>query len=421
MIAVRLGTPAEFAAELRAAAGFQAAGPARRSGAGAVDRLLAAARRLRANPRSAAVLRTLGELAPIWWLARAYVAGGAIALIAGIAWSIGHPELPRFSSGTVTLLVFAALAAGSLWLGVRGRRTNAARPAIVAANVALAIAAIPVAAHVLGTRAPVVQVFVAMPADVSVRRPDLLRPGDPEPLSVRPRRPPPPGRPDLRRVRPAAERRRPRGARPVPARPRHGRRAAHLQLVPRPLLRAEDDLRRAPVCVALRHAAAGAHAAAPAQELAGWSRRPAGCGSILSERLGERADRPLVDRADDEDRLVRAGLGQLAQVRRDPLGVPSSGGASSVDRAARPRRGPARRGRRRCARSPPGRGRPRSAAASISAFSAAKPSGVLPYQSYQVFQASTCGSAIPASAARCCRSSAAGGAPAAGSSTASST
>ena len=38
------------------------------------------------------------------------------------------------------------------------------------------------------------------------------------------------------------------------------------------------------------------------------------------QRLAERANRALSDRADDEDSLVRVGLGELVQARRDPVG-----------------------------------------------------------------------------------------------------
>jgi hypothetical protein len=162
-IAARLGPPDRFAAELRAAAGIQPAGPAPHARRAWLERVAAALDRLRANPRVAAAQGWLLELAPIWWLARAYVAGAVVALIAGIAWSIGHPELPRFSNASVTALVFAALAAASLWLGVRSRRDPGGprrRGARAAINVALAIAVIPVVQHGFGIRAPVEVVVV---------------------------------------------------------------------------------------------------------------------------------------------------------------------------------------------------------------------------------------------------------------------
>jgi hypothetical protein len=166
-IAARLGSPADFAQELRAAAGIQAAVPpaAAARTRGSLERISAAVERLLEHPRVAAARRPLGELAPIWWLARAYVAGGALALVAGIAWSIGHPELPRFTNATVTVLVFAGLAAGSLWLGIRTRGATRGRRVLTAVNLVLAIAAIPVAAHVLGTRAPVQEVVVSLPTE----------------------------------------------------------------------------------------------------------------------------------------------------------------------------------------------------------------------------------------------------------------
>ena len=67
-IAARLGPPEEFAAELRAAAGLHAPAPVRRDR----GRLIELARRIAADPQ-------VRRLVPIWWVARAYVAVGAVA------------------------------------------------------------------------------------------------------------------------------------------------------------------------------------------------------------------------------------------------------------------------------------------------------------------------------------------------------
>lgn len=162
----RLGSPSRFAAELRTAAGLSTTPlvvPERGAGA----RFLAAARDLRTDPRIAAVLRVLHELAPLWWLARAYVAGAALALAGGGAWSIRHPSLPHVGgSAALGAAVLLALAAGSVWLGMRGRRAFAGggdrgrdrvRGArlIVALNLALAIVAVPVVLHLVNRPLPV--------------------------------------------------------------------------------------------------------------------------------------------------------------------------------------------------------------------------------------------------------------------------
>jgi hypothetical protein len=161
-VSARLGPPERFADELRAAAGLQP-GIAAPRGPGIRERLAA----LAAHPRVAAARGWLVELAPIWWLVRAYVAAGLVALVAGIGWSAEHPELPRFSSATGTTLVLAALVGASLWLGVRSRRHPGEavhRRVRLAVNAVLAVALLPVALHVWNGRARFTEVIVSEPA-----------------------------------------------------------------------------------------------------------------------------------------------------------------------------------------------------------------------------------------------------------------
>jgi hypothetical protein len=75
-IAARLGPAADFAADLRASAGLP---PAPRGSAAPRSRLRDLARHP-AVGRTASVLR---ELAPVWWIARAYVAVAALASLTG--------------------------------------------------------------------------------------------------------------------------------------------------------------------------------------------------------------------------------------------------------------------------------------------------------------------------------------------------
>lgn len=128
-IAARLGPPEEFAAELRAAAGLQAT-PAARLG---YRELL---RRVAGDPRVAQLRR----LAPIWWVARAYVVVAVIALLVGASWSLTYPILPRIGSGAWALVAIAAAAIASVWLGL-------SRRSFWPAELVLLVAAVPVLVH----------------------------------------------------------------------------------------------------------------------------------------------------------------------------------------------------------------------------------------------------------------------------------
>jgi hypothetical protein len=138
-LAARVGPPEEFAAELRAAAGLHPPAAPRRE-----RRLVAVARRLVGDPQ-------LRRLVPIWWVARAYVAVGAIALILGSSWSIRYPFVPHVAGGLGGLLAIVAAIVVSVWLGLRTRSR-------LVLELALAVAAIPVLVHLSHPTAPRPQV-----------------------------------------------------------------------------------------------------------------------------------------------------------------------------------------------------------------------------------------------------------------------
>jgi hypothetical protein len=141
-IAARLGPPADFAAELRAAAGLTAGVPARPRR----DRLVTFWR----SPRTISLKRVLVELAPLWWVARAYVVVALIAWAVDAQWSVTAPFVPKIgiggpgSAGTGLLLLTVALAL-SVALGLWERRRGGPGAVSVAVNVFLAIAALPLA------------------------------------------------------------------------------------------------------------------------------------------------------------------------------------------------------------------------------------------------------------------------------------
>jgi len=127
---VRLGPPDRFARELRVAAGLPEGRPERR-------RLLA---RIGAHPRVAAAGRLARELAPVWWVARAFVAFTLVAQLFGDDWSIRYPAFTSLLGDPLGWILLAGAIAGSVALGRRERRGTTGRWAVVL-NVAVALAA----------------------------------------------------------------------------------------------------------------------------------------------------------------------------------------------------------------------------------------------------------------------------------------
>ena len=142
-VSARLGPAEDFAAELRTAAGLV---PPRR--ATEELRLLDAARRLARDPR----VQELRRLAPIWWVVRAYLLVAAIALAAGSSWSLRYFLVPHLGPAWLGLLVIAAAAALSIWIGLR---TPRATHLVVLGNVVLLALAIPVLRHFQHRQLPV--------------------------------------------------------------------------------------------------------------------------------------------------------------------------------------------------------------------------------------------------------------------------
>jgi hypothetical protein len=143
-VSARLGPAEDFAAELRTAAGLQV--PSRRTGS--EPRLLVGLRRLARDPR----VRELGRLAPIWWVARGYLAVAAIALLAGAAWSSRYFFLPHVRTGSLGLAVILAAILLSIWIGLRTKGSNRLMWLV---NVVVLAAAAPVLVHFEHRQVPV--------------------------------------------------------------------------------------------------------------------------------------------------------------------------------------------------------------------------------------------------------------------------
>ena len=168
-VAARLGPPEEFAAELRAAAGLHRSEPAPSQ----ASRARAWVRTVARDPRFVAMRPTLERLAPIWWLARGYIAVAALALLIDAPWSFSYPPVPRFGSGELGLVAIAAAAILSVWLGLRGPRGTVA----AVANIALALAIFPVLGHL--AHRPPQQLFIAYVPVASAAYPGLAYNGVP--------------------------------------------------------------------------------------------------------------------------------------------------------------------------------------------------------------------------------------------------
>ena len=114
-VAVRLGAPAAYAAELRAAAGLPAR-PVGRSGTG--TRLRQRLARTAATPGVREIRRLLGELRPAWWVLRGYL----LVFVPSAAQVDFAPDFPvptPLDSPLLGLLLVAAAVAGSVALGRR--------------------------------------------------------------------------------------------------------------------------------------------------------------------------------------------------------------------------------------------------------------------------------------------------------------
>jgi hypothetical protein len=147
-IVERLGTPEDFAAELRLAAGLP---PTHTT----IHRVSWATALERTRALSSAFAP---DLAPIWWLVRAYVAVAALALAFGSTWSNYNGAVPRLGTAKAGVVVLLLAAVLSVALGMLGRRRASLRRGVVTLNAVLVLALVPVAVHLAlhprGTAAP---------------------------------------------------------------------------------------------------------------------------------------------------------------------------------------------------------------------------------------------------------------------------
>lgn len=141
-IAARLGPPADFAAELRAAAGLASHESVRSP----KRPLLATVWR---SERAVALRRALVELAPLWWVARGYVVIALLAWVVDSGWSVSLPVVPRLGSPETGLVLLLLAVASSVALGLWQRRHSRAGTLSLALNVILALAAVPAAGDLL--------------------------------------------------------------------------------------------------------------------------------------------------------------------------------------------------------------------------------------------------------------------------------
>ncbi|MCA1824323.1 MAG: hypothetical protein ABR520_02760 [Mycobacteriales bacterium] len=147
----RLGTPAEFASELRTAAGLPAVGdvdPARRglvnrlADSGAAQRVEGAYARLVRHPTARAVQQFLPELRPGWWVLRGYL----VVLLLGMAttdWNRRTFPVPTVvnEQGFGVIALAIAIPASIAW-SRHARAVSTLRAATVVANIAVVLFAL---------------------------------------------------------------------------------------------------------------------------------------------------------------------------------------------------------------------------------------------------------------------------------------
>jgi hypothetical protein len=141
-LAVRLGQPSSYAAELRAAAGLPARGASPGSGGldlrARLDAVLASAAYRRAAPALRGTGRLLAELRPAWWVLRGYLVV-LVPCMLGRDYAEDFPVPAPMGSHLLGLLLVAAAVAGSVVLGRRAL-PKALRVVVVAAGVLLVLA-----------------------------------------------------------------------------------------------------------------------------------------------------------------------------------------------------------------------------------------------------------------------------------------
>lgn len=133
-------SPREFAEELREAAGLSRGVPAAAQ-ASPLDSL----REWLSSGRVASWLRIARELAPIWWVVRAYVVVSFFSLVStGSIEPLGAGSSQTGPMDTLLLLFLLALPA-SIWLGFRTRRGSGSfRRAVLIVNALVVVSLFPV-------------------------------------------------------------------------------------------------------------------------------------------------------------------------------------------------------------------------------------------------------------------------------------
>ena len=135
-IVIRLGSPAGYAADLRAAAGLPARGTARTTIR--LARLRQQLARAEAHPLGAEVRRLLVELRPAWWVLRGYL---AVFVLCSLGYGQRDGLLPApLGSRLLGLILVLAAVAGSVRLG-RRQLPERARRLVVAGGALLALVA----------------------------------------------------------------------------------------------------------------------------------------------------------------------------------------------------------------------------------------------------------------------------------------
>ncbi|MCZ2827743.1 hypothetical protein O2W14_02690 [Modestobacter sp. VKM Ac-2986] len=121
-LVIRLGSPAAYAEELRAAAGLPAQGGARP--APRRDELRRLLAQVEAHPLTGEVRRLWAELRPAWWVLRGYL---LIALPSALAGQWDFPVPAALGSHVLGLLLVVGAIAGSVVLGRRQLTPSATR------------------------------------------------------------------------------------------------------------------------------------------------------------------------------------------------------------------------------------------------------------------------------------------------------
>lgn len=134
----RLGPPAEYAAELRRAAGLPE-GELVTAAAPREGLLARWTTRVRDSDAYRQLVAFLPELRPAWWVLRGWA---VVAVVDHVFVGGGVPLLPTLGLGVIGWLVTAAVVVASVRLGLRARAADQPRtPVVAVANLALAACA----------------------------------------------------------------------------------------------------------------------------------------------------------------------------------------------------------------------------------------------------------------------------------------